>query len=328
MGVTLTVRSSWTGATSATCEFAFDHARVVLGRSGGADVTLPHPSVSHTHATLRAEGAGYVLVDEGSTNGTRVNDKTVPAGRPKALRAGDRIEIGGFAIEVVFGPVVPRTEGTGALVRQLLRDALAPDAVDPPRLRVLNGERAGEVFVLPPSPSSVVVGRGEECDLRLPDADCSREHAEFRRSPAGVRVIDLESKNGILVDDEPVAECLLDDRVEIVLGQTRLAFEDPAASKLAEIVAAPVEERRDLPRPADVEPAPEPAPEADAEAPSEEPAPADVDPALEETPLAPAAPVPTRAKARSRGGVDLVVYVLAGAVLALSLAGLAYLLSR
>ncbi len=332
MGVRLTVRSSWTTRADAQRPtFEFDHARVVVGRSAGSDVTLPHPSVSSTHATLTAEGAGYVLVDEGSTNGTRVNGKTVPAGRPKVLRAGDQIEIGGFSIEVAFGVAQPQSnELTSALVQQLLRASRDDGESLRPQLRVLNGELAGRVHPLPPPPSSTIVGRGDHCDLSLPDADASREHAEFVCAQTHVLVRDLRSKNGIEVDGAAVVETELRDRQEIVVGATRIAFEDPAPQVLREVLKEPVVKMTRLPVP--VDPEPEAAlPEASQRDIDTEDVPpisdASVDPALEQTPLAQDAPkAPAPPKEGTSG--DLVVYILAGAVLAISLAGLTWLLWR
>ena len=75
---------------------------VVLGRSREADVRVADVNVSRRHAEVRQEGAGYWIVDLGSTNGLEVNGKRVDRAR---LRDGDRITLG--ATEVVFGRSLP-----------------------------------------------------------------------------------------------------------------------------------------------------------------------------------------------------------------------------
>jgi hypothetical protein len=75
---------------------------VVLGRSREADVRVPDVNVSRRHAELRQEGAGYWIVDLGSTNGVEVNGKRVDRAR---VRDGDRITLG--STEVVFGRSLP-----------------------------------------------------------------------------------------------------------------------------------------------------------------------------------------------------------------------------
>ena len=64
---------------------------VVIGRTSTADVLLDMDSVSRTHATITRTSKGFVLRDQGSTNGTFVNEQPV---RERALRDGDQIRVG------------------------------------------------------------------------------------------------------------------------------------------------------------------------------------------------------------------------------------------
>ncbi|HUG64545.1 MAG TPA: DUF3662 and FHA domain-containing protein [Gaiellaceae bacterium] len=75
---------------------------VVLGRSREADVRVSDVNVSRRHAEVRQEGAGYWVIDLGSTNGLEVNGKRTDRAR---LHDGDRIVLG--ATEVVFGCALP-----------------------------------------------------------------------------------------------------------------------------------------------------------------------------------------------------------------------------
>lgn len=75
---------------------------VVLGRSREADIRVADVNVSRRHAEVRQEGAGYWIVDLGSTNGLEVNGKKIDRAR---LRDGDRILLG--STEVVFGLSLP-----------------------------------------------------------------------------------------------------------------------------------------------------------------------------------------------------------------------------
>ena len=75
---------------------------VILGRSREADVRVADVNVSRRHAELRQEGAGYWIVDLGSTNGLEVNGKRTDRSR---VRDGDRITMG--STEIVFGRSLP-----------------------------------------------------------------------------------------------------------------------------------------------------------------------------------------------------------------------------
>ncbi len=64
---------------------------LTIGRLPSCDIPVPDPNVSRKHAEIRPSGAGYVVVDLGSTNGTRVNGGTV---NERKLTDGDVIAVG------------------------------------------------------------------------------------------------------------------------------------------------------------------------------------------------------------------------------------------
>lgn len=64
---------------------------VTIGRMPDCTVVLADPNVSRNHAEIRPQGDGYVVVDLGSTNGTRVNGVKVTE---HELRDGDDLMFG------------------------------------------------------------------------------------------------------------------------------------------------------------------------------------------------------------------------------------------
>jgi predicted component of type VI protein secretion system len=113
MGMRIAVQSLWAKEEPSTFVYEFAQSRVVIGRSRSADVQLPHLAVSATHASIRAQNSGYILVDEGATNRTRVNESPVVPGRPKPLRSGDIIDVGGYRLTIELGVPVARTISAG-----------------------------------------------------------------------------------------------------------------------------------------------------------------------------------------------------------------------
>jgi ABC-type multidrug transport system ATPase subunit len=70
----------------------------LIGRERGTvQFLLDHPHVSRRHALLKVDGGRIVLIDLGSANGTHVNGR--PIAKPVALKPGDRIAIGPFALQ-------------------------------------------------------------------------------------------------------------------------------------------------------------------------------------------------------------------------------------
>ena len=86
------------GADGTSQEHALPWGTTVLGRGrDGTDVRLVGGGVSRRHAELRVDADGVLLVDLGSTNGTRVD------GRPVARRrlvGGERLRLGDVDVEL------------------------------------------------------------------------------------------------------------------------------------------------------------------------------------------------------------------------------------
>jgi pSer/pThr/pTyr-binding forkhead associated (FHA) protein len=307
MAVRLSVRHPQSAAgQSGEVSYELDQGRVAIGRSAGADVRLPHLSVSESHATLEAAGAGYSLRDESSTNGTRVNGVLLVPLRPRALQPGDQIEIGAFGLTfhistVLSQPISP--ERTASLARRMLREMLGREdsAASPPCIRIDQGPDRGTVLELADPPSKVRIGRGEEADLVLSDPDVSRLHIEVVRDVDGSMARDLGSKNGLAVNGKRLRERRLRHGDALSLGATVIVYQDPAEEALRGL-----EGKRDVTiTRTQRDSAPEPA---------------------STPPDAPVAPAPSIQPAEPTGRLaDLLVYGLALAVLSASLLGLFWL---
>jgi hypothetical protein len=64
----------------------------VLGRSRECDIVLDDSNVSRRHAEISPSGTAWLIEDLGSTNGVRVNGRTVDG--PHPLEGGDRVQLG------------------------------------------------------------------------------------------------------------------------------------------------------------------------------------------------------------------------------------------
>jgi hypothetical protein len=97
------------------------------------------------------------------------------------------------------------------------------EAEPPPVEReVVTLEVEGREIVL--TQRHVVLGRAQECDIRLADANVSRRHAELRQEDATYWLVDLGSTNGTLLNDEAVQRAKLSDGDRITLGETVAVF--------------------------------------------------------------------------------------------------------
>ncbi len=243
MPITVIVRSP---GGAETARLTFDGAqRVVIGRGAGSDVRLPEASVSHRHASLRAQGADFVVFDEGSTNGTFVGDVRVAPRTSRIIRSGSDIRLGRvwIAVQMDHNPVTRDVAAaTRDLALALVEQAMADVGADPTtRVRVVEGRDQGAVLLVAEPGRDYVVGRGPHCDLPLADADASREHVRLSRRDGAVFVQDLGAKNGTWLGDVRVPsnqDVLWRSSHMIQIGRTVLALEEPVSDALARIESA------------------------------------------------------------------------------------------
>ncbi|HEY4012167.1 MAG TPA: FHA domain-containing protein [Polyangiaceae bacterium] len=245
MPITVTVRSS----DGARASLTFDGMqRVVIGRGAGSDVRLPDPSVSHRHASVRAEGSDLLLTDEGSTNGTFAGGVRIAPHTSRIVRSGDPVRVGRVWLEVELEQQ-PATRELAAATREialaLVSRAMAKAGEGTaPRVLVVEGPDRGVSLPLAEEGHVYHLGRGDECDLPLGDTDASREHVSVSVRGGVVMVRDLGAKNGTWLGEARVPS----DR-EIVwraaqvmrAGRSVFALEEPVGEELARIEGVPDE---------------------------------------------------------------------------------------
>jgi len=157
--------------------------RVVLrlGRASDNDIVVPAPQVSGHHAELVGHGGQWHLRDLGSLNGTYVNT------RERRLSVGESVVVGSG--DVLF---------LGSYRFPLSRIA-AHD----------QGKTPEAHLVLPQDRSTVVIGRGADCDIVLDVPQVSRRHALLEQTEAGWELEDLGSANGTYIDGVRITRSLL-----------------------------------------------------------------------------------------------------------------------
>ena len=72
--------------------------------------------------------------------------------------------------------------------------------------------------------TDIKVGRSDDVDLVLPNVSVSREHARIYVTERGWRIIDLKSRNGVLVNGEMVTKKRLKNGDQIQLGKYLLVL--------------------------------------------------------------------------------------------------------
>ena len=107
-------------------------------------------------------------------------------------------------------------------------ESRVPDAAGGCVYRIIVGERDIQL-----GPGTHIIGRAPDAELRVDDSGVSRQHARIRIAVGGATLEDLGSKNGTILNGEPIEGIVtLTDGSLIVLGTVGLKFRviEPLAS--------------------------------------------------------------------------------------------------
>src|SRR5262245_34364139 len=108
-----------------------------------------------------------------------------------------------------------------------------------PRLKITTGKQSGKAIDLT---KATIVGRGETANFQISDNAASREHCKIFEQGGAWVVADLNSRNGIKVNDVQTTRKNLAQGDRIVIGETTIVFETgggaPAKSAAAPVAAA------------------------------------------------------------------------------------------
>ena len=108
-----------------------------------------------------------------------------------------------------------------------------------------------------------VIGRREDCDLRLPLGDVSRKHCRLVRDGDSIRLEDLGSSNGTYHNGQRVQEAILSPGDSIQVGPLVFVLQIdgvPADEEMTPVQAQPAEQEQELEMEAPAPPRPAPKP--------------------------------------------------------------------
>ncbi|MGY1652085.1 FtsK/SpoIIIE domain-containing protein [Geodermatophilus sp. SYSU D01119] len=125
------------GGPAAGTTVGLASGRHVVGRGDGATLPLPDPGVSRRHVRLDVGAGGTTVVDLGSTNGTRLDDRDLTG--PAVWPDGALLRVGASTLAVTGPRDAPAATRPAPGGRLLLRPGAAPGAERPETEVVLPG---------------------------------------------------------------------------------------------------------------------------------------------------------------------------------------------
>ncbi len=303
---------------------SFDGARVVIGRGSACDLRVPDASVSGRHASIRANGAQWVVVDEGSTNGTRLNGEKLATQGPRPLKTGDVLLLGRIEIAVKLGAApVSSAQQTRELALALVARSIGDEGAVAASIVVTAGPDEGSRLELTKG-TTRSIGRDPRCALRLTDRSIPPIALDVVLDTGRPRVTVRDARTEVRLGERALAQGETfgwSDGAVVTIGGTTLVLDDPIARALD--ASAHGEDEKLKPESL-APPPPEPAQVPLAASASE--------PVVEERPPPPPPPRPKFDRRNSWRGATLAFEILAAvvalAVLAGSFAGLLWLLKK
>ena len=204
-----------------------------VGREN-CDILLMEPTVSRRHAQITVADGSVDVLDHGSTNGTQVDGAPLTAGASRTAKPGAVLRFGS-ATFVLTGPIdglepqqpapVAHTSagppGAGGDTTAGPEGAVATNAI-----ARLASQEGADILIAPGG--STIGRRATNTHVISGDPYVSGAHAELLADDTGVRLTDLGSTNGTVVNgrrlvaQEPVE---LADGDEVAFGQSRYVFE-------------------------------------------------------------------------------------------------------
>lgn len=227
--------------------------KLLVGRSPSVEVSVPDQQVSSKHAELSQRDGRWVIVDNGSTNGTFIEGKRLAAGTVQPLTDTLPVRFGPdaafmFLTAASFLPIFRRMQGRMGKAEGLRPGVLEAETehagIPVRRLQdALVAERGGkkvgpELFlncdgmdaVRLETDKPVIIGRSPgHATMVLAHGEVSRAHAEVLRTERGVTVRDLGSANGTFLCNVRVGSSPVDLPIgkALTVGPFTLTLQGP-----------------------------------------------------------------------------------------------------
>jgi len=232
--------------------------KITVGRQEGNTIRLTDRNVSRIHARIVRKD-GQIFVEDVSRYGTRVNGLRLK--EKKVLSGDDVVVIGDYQLKVESEekqadtlPATPKAplkkakkessrqeapttveksvggvDSTSMINLNDIEQAARKQAskksrivADVSTLVAVNTELAGTEYRL--SGSKIVIGRTDENDVVVDHRSISRNHARIESKGGRVTIFDLESANGLKINDEFYKQSVLRRGDVIELGHVRMRF--------------------------------------------------------------------------------------------------------
>lgn len=183
---------------------------MIIGRDKNCNYVIydPKKRVSRRHLEIVSDKGKFFIKDIGSTNGTFLNGKKMPAGILQEVQHSDKITLS-FDYILDLRRIIPVDEDRTLHLNQGRNEQVRLQnnkAIYTSHERVVEFDRdkttIGEILEVDDGPYKII-GRDTDCHFSINDSNISRQHCRIRLlSHMIIEIEDLGSTNGTFADQE------------------------------------------------------------------------------------------------------------------------------
>lgn len=221
-----------------------DKEQLTIGRDATCDVPIDNVGISRRHAQIEKHGDFYLLRDLGSGNGTYIRGRRV---RFYCLNDDDEICISNYSLffrriggasSFEEGAAAPAAEAQPARnlevtmpidAREMDRMQMDRSSAITGHLKFINPSGREDAFTL--LKSTTFFGSHQKADFVCPGWFIQGRHALVVRDEFGFRVVSLNPKRPVMVNERPLDEHRLKDGDKFVIGRRSFSFHFGVPSK-------------------------------------------------------------------------------------------------
>ena len=195
-----------------------------LGRDPNCDIVMEANAVmvSRKHAQVSRQNGGFVVTDNGSFNGTLVNEQRIST--PTPIYHGDEIQLGmGGPVLRFNSPNQTAPKGASLAGQRAVaagQQAVLQDLPEPAGSKTMVFRGGNVSQQMKPESSAqpqllmqltfggkqeLTIGRDDNNDVKLDGLQISNRHARLLQTGGGVAIEDLNSTNGVYVNGQKIS---------------------------------------------------------------------------------------------------------------------------
>ena len=217
--------------------FKITKSSIWLGRDPNADIIFERDAVmvSRRHAEIKSENGSYTIYDNGSFNGTLVNEQRISA--PTPLYHNDEIQLGlGGPVLRFNAPSRVAPKGANLSGQRSVAISQHADATETAGEEIgsktmvfrsdISQKGTTEQTTQPQllmqlafgSKQQLFIGRDDASDIKLDGLQISNRHARLLQTSGNIVIEDLNSTNGIYLNGQQVSRAVITPNDAVQIG--------------------------------------------------------------------------------------------------------------